>query len=85
MPQPNNPKLYNMLLSQARAKFPSRAGIDKLSFPAAKWFGNEYAKLGGGYVDSIKQVDPKLRDYKEEAKDKEKKKKEERKKRGFVV
>jgi hypothetical protein len=88
MAQPNNPKLYNMLLAQAKAKFPSHKP-NGLSFPAAKWFGNEYARQGGGFVDSIKQVDPKLRDFKQEEVEKEKRKKalEEKKKKqsGFVV
>jgi hypothetical protein len=88
MAQPNNPKLYNMLLAQAKAKYPSHKP-NGLSFPAAKWFGNEYARQGGGFVDSIKQVDPKLRDFKQEEVEKEKRKKalEEKKKKqsGFVV
>jgi hypothetical protein len=88
MAQPNNPKLYNMLLAQAKAKFPSHKP-NGLSFPAAKWFGNEYARQGGGFVDSIKQVDPKLRDFKEEDIKKEKRKealeKKKKKQSGFVV
>lgn len=74
MPQPSNPKLYNTLLAQAKAKYPSHKP-DGLSFPAAKWFGQAYAQQGGGYVDSIKQVDPKLRDFKTEDIKKEKRKK----------
>jgi hypothetical protein len=88
MAQPNNPKLYNMLLQQAKAKFPSHKP-NGLSFPAAKWFGQEYAREGGGFVDSIKQVDPKLRDFKQEAIDKEKRQaaleKKKKKESGFVV
>jgi len=88
MAQPDNPKLYNMLLAQAKAKWPSHKP-NGLSFPAAKWFGQEYAREGGGYVDSIKDVKPELRDYKQEAIDKEKNKKEREKanlkKRGFLV
>lgn len=88
MAQPNNPKLYNTLLNQARAKYPAHGTLG-LGFAAAKWLSNEYAKQGGGYVDSIKQVDPKLRDYKQEAvakkKSHEKYVKDKMKKRGFVV
>ena len=88
MAQPNNPKLYNMLLQQAKAQFPSHKP-NGLSFPAAKWFGQEYAREGGGFVDSIKQVDPKLRDFKQEAIVKEKRKealdKKKKKQAGFVV
>jgi hypothetical protein len=88
MAQPNNPQLYNRLLAQAKAKFPSHKP-NGLSFPAAKWFGQEYAREGGGFVDSIKQVDPKLRDFKQEAVDKQKRKealeKKKKKQSGFVV
>jgi len=88
MAQPNNPKLYNMLLAQAKAKYPSHKP-NGLSFPAAKWFGNEYARQGGGFVDSIKEVDPKLRDFKQEEITKEKRKetleKKKKKQSGFVV
>jgi len=88
MAQPSNPKLYNMLLAQAKARFPSHKP-NGLSFPAAKWFGQEYAREGGGFVDSIKQVDPKLRDFKEEDIKKEKRKealeKKKKKQSGFVV
>ena len=88
MAQPSNPKLYNMLLAQAKARFPSHKP-NGLSFPAAKWFGQEYAREGGGFVDSIKQVDPNLRDFKEEDIKKEKRKealeKKKKKQSGFVV
>ena len=88
MAQPSNPKLYNMLLAQAKARFPSHKP-NGLSFPAAKWFGQEYAREGGGFVDSINQVDPKLRDFKEEDIKKEKRKealeKKKKKQSGFVV
>ena len=88
MAQPSNPKLYNMLLAQAKARFPSHKP-NGLSFPAAKWFGQEYAREGGGFVDSIKHVDPKLRDFKEEDIKKEKRKealeKKKKKQSGFVV
>ena len=80
MPQPSNPKLYYTLLDQAKAKFPSHKP-GALSYPAAKWFGQEYARQGGGYVDSIKQVDPKLRDPKREAIEKAKRQKQEQKRK----
>jgi len=89
MAQPNNPKLYNMLLNQAKAKWPSHKGPNHLSWPAMKWFGQEYAREGGGYVDSIQQVDPNLRDYKQEAikkeEEKEAREKANLKKRGYLV
>lgn len=88
MAQPSNPKLYNMLLNQAKAKYPTH-GKTGIGYAANKWLALEYARQGGGYVDSIKQVDPKLRDYKQEAADKverqKKYQKDKMKKRGFLV
>jgi len=88
MSQPDNPKLYNALEQQARAKYPS-SRTKGLTYAAAKWLSSEYAKNGGSYVDSIKQIDPKKRDYKKEELDKEKRKKSEKKrniqKQGFVA
>lgn len=88
MPQPDNPKLYNALTNQAMAKYPSHRK-NGLSAAGGKWRQNEYLRQGGGFVENINQVDPKKRDYKQEAlkKDKAKKKyqKEKIKKAGFVA
>jgi len=88
MAQPDNPKMYNALSQQARAKYPS-SRTKGLTYAATKWLSSEYAKNGGGYVDSIKEVDPKKRDYKKEGEDKVKRKKSEKKrniqKQGFVA
>ena len=88
MAQPSDPEMYNTLSRTARAKYPSYR-TKGLSYQAAKWLSAEYARSGGGYVDSIKQVDPRKRDYKQEALDKEKRKKQdhkrEMKKRNLVV
>lgn len=65
---PANPKLWNMLTTQARSKFrtyPSPA--------AAHWVHSRYTQLGGKFVDSKKQIDPKMRDYEQEKRDKEEK------------
>lgn len=62
---PANPKLWNMLTTQARSKFrtyPSPA--------AAHWVHSRYLQLGGKFVDSKTQIDPRFRDYVQEAKDK---------------
>lgn len=62
---PANPKMWNMLVAQAKAKFrvyPSPA--------AAHWVHSHYTQLGGKFVDSKKQIDPRFRDYVQEAKDK---------------
>ena len=76
MPQPDKPKLYNQLKEQAAARWPSHKG-------------QEYAREGGGFTDSINNVKPEDRDYEQEAKDKEKREQEDKKaklkKRGFVV
>ena len=89
MPQPDKPKLYNQLKEQATARWPSHKGPNFLSWPASKWFGQEYAREGGGFTDSINNVKPEDRDYEQEAKDKEKREQEDKKaklkKRGFVV
>lgn len=69
---PANPKLYNMITTQAKtkfAKYPSPA--------AAHWVHAKYLQLGGKFVDSKKDVDPRFRDYAHEAQ--EKKEKEQKK------
>ena len=66
--EPANPKLWNMLTAQARAKFrtyPSPA--------AAHWVHSRYVQLGGRFVSSKKEVDPRFRDYVHEAQDKKEK------------
>ena len=70
--QPSNPKMWNTLKGQAIAKYPHQAADGKLSFAAAKYLKEQYLAQGGGYVDSIDQVDPKFRDYKDEAEKKAK-------------
>ena len=62
---PANPKLWNMITMQARtkfAKYPSPA--------AAHWVHTRYTQLGGGFVKNKGQVDPRFRDYAQEARDK---------------
>jgi hypothetical protein len=63
--EPANPKMYNMVVAQAKAKFttyPSPA--------AAHWVRARYNQMGGQYVKSKKEVDPRFRDYAQEEKDK---------------
>jgi hypothetical protein len=63
--EPANPKLYNMIVAQARSKFttyPSPA--------AAHWVHSRYDQMGGQYVKSKKEVDPRFRDYVQEEKNK---------------
>jgi len=64
--EPANPKLWNMVTTQAKvrfAKYPSPA--------AAHWVHTRYVQLGGRFVDSKKDVDPRFRDYAQEKIDKQ--------------
>jgi hypothetical protein len=57
-----------MLTAQARTKFttyPSPA--------AAHWVHSRYLQLGGKFVPSKKDIDPRFRDYDQEKRDKEEK------------
>ena len=61
---PANPKLWNMYVAQAKAKFrvyPSPA--------AAHWVHAHYSQVGGKFVDRESQVDPRFRDYVQERMD----------------
>lgn len=58
---PANPKLYNMITTQAGAKF------SKNSPAKAHWIHAKYLQMGGTFVKSKKDVDPRMRDYVHEA------------------
>lgn len=61
--EPANPRLWNMITTQARTRFstyPSPA--------AAHWVHSRYVQMGGKFVDSKKDVDPRFRDVAEEKK-----------------
>jgi hypothetical protein len=61
---PANPKLWNMYVAQAKAKFrvyPSPA--------AAHWVHAHYSQVGGKFVERESQVDPRFRDYVQERMD----------------
>lgn len=62
--EPANPKLWNMVTAQANARF------SKNSPARGHWIHSKYNALGGQYVNSKRDVDPRLRDYTEEAKQK---------------
>jgi hypothetical protein len=65
--EPANPKLWNMLTTQARSKFA------KYPSPAAShWVHSRYVQLGGKFVPSKKDIDPRFRDYVQEEKDRKK-------------
>jgi len=62
---PTNPRLWNLITTQAKtrfSKYPSPA--------AAHWVHSKYIQLGGQFVDSQKDVDPRMRDRAQEAMDK---------------
>jgi hypothetical protein len=83
-----NQKLWNSLMRQAKAKYPTKRPGAGTNRAANKWASQEYARQGGDWVSSIKEVDPKLRDPKKELEDKKKAKitriKKEKKERGIV-
>ena len=62
--EPANPRLFNMITTQAKtrfAKYPSPA--------AAHWVHSRYIQMGGKFVDSKKDVDPRMRDWAQEEAD----------------
>jgi hypothetical protein len=62
---PTNPRLWNLITTQAKTKF------SKYPSPAAAhWVHTKYVQLGGQFVDSKKDVDPRMRDRAQEAIDK---------------
>jgi hypothetical protein len=65
---PANPRLWNMVTTQAKSRFPKYP-----SPAAAHWVHSKYVQMGGKFVDSKKQIDPRNRDYEQEKKDKEEK------------
>jgi hypothetical protein len=85
---PSNPKLYDAIESQAKARYPKHRGKGN-SPQANKMLSQQWAAMGGTFVNSIQEVDPKNRDFKKEEEDRNKsraaRKKREMKKRNFVV
>jgi hypothetical protein len=69
-----NPKLWNMITAQAGAKF------SKNSPARGHWIHAKYNQMGGQYVKSKREVDPRFRDYAHE----ELEKKEEQQKKKVV-
>ena len=65
--EPANPKLWNMITAQAGAKF------SKNSPARGHWIHAKYNQMGGQYVKSKKEIDPRFRDYVQEEKDKKEK------------
>lgn len=65
---PANPRLWNLITMQAKIRFPKYP-----SPAAAHWVHTRYTQLGGSFVSSKKDIDPKMRDYAQEKRDKEEK------------
>ena len=65
--EPANPKLWNMITAQAGTKF------SKNSPARGHWIHAKYNQMGGQYVKSKKEIDPRFRDYAQEEKDKKEK------------
>jgi hypothetical protein len=59
-----NPKLWNMIKAQALTRF------SKNSPARGHWIHTRYLQMGGKFVDSKKDIDPRFRDYKQEELDK---------------
>lgn len=65
---PANPRLYNMVRAQAATKF------SKESPSKGHWIHTKYNQMGGKYVTSKKDIDPRNRDLVEEKKEKQEEK-----------
>ena len=60
-----NQRLWNLMVMQAKMRF------NKYPSPAAAhWVHTHYAQLGGKFVTSKKDIDPRFRDYVHEAQEK---------------
>ena len=85
---PEDEKLYNSLLLQAKSRWPNRRN-NGVAPAGLAWLSQQYAQRGGAWVSSKKEVplnkqDAKARQVKAK-KAKDKRIKNEAKKKGFVV
>lgn len=64
---PANPRLWNMVRTQSKSRF------SKQSPASAHWIRTHYTQMGGKFVSSKKEIDPRNRDVAEEAKEKKEK------------
>jgi len=60
---PANPRLWNTVTVMAKSRFPKYP-----SPAAAHWVHSKYVQMGGKFVDSKKDIDPRNRDYVQEKK-----------------
>lgn len=70
---PANPRLWNTITAQARSRFPKYP-----SPAAAHWVHAKYQQLGGKFVESKSQIDPRFRDIAQEKQEAKEKKEKER-------
>jgi hypothetical protein len=64
---PANPRLWNMVTTQAKSRF------SKNSPASAHWVRTHYTQMGGKFVSSKKEIDPRNRDIAEEKKEQKEK------------
>lgn len=64
---PANPRLWNMVRTQSKSRF------SKQSPASAHWIRTHYTQMGGKFVSSKKEIDPRNRDVAEEVKEKKEK------------
>lgn len=64
---PANPRLWNMVRAQAKSRF------SKDSPASAHWIRTHYTQMGGKFVASKKDIDPRSRDIAEEQKEQKEK------------
>ena len=83
-----NQKLWNSIMRQAKSKYPTRSPNAHTNQAANRWASQEYAREGGEWVSSIREVPGNLRDLKTEAVKKKKAKiakiKRDKKRAGLV-
>lgn len=61
-----NQKLWNSLMRQALAKYPPKSPKAHTTFAANRWASQAYERMGGRYVDSMREVQTNMRDPKKD-------------------
>ena len=76
---PANPQLWDSLLKQAKAKYPSHnPNSGNLTFPESEWAKKQYLQAGGQYVDSADELNPQARQFLQKINAKKKKEAQQR-------
>jgi hypothetical protein len=83
-----NQKLWNSIMRQAKAKYPTRSPLASTNRAANTWASKEYERQGGEWVSSKQEVPTNLRDIQADkvkaAKAKLAKKKRDKKRAGLL-